>query len=415
MRILFCLLLLSAPLAAQTAPDATLLSGGPITVSEYKLPAAVDPVVSNNLATELWARVYRPASLGSSSHALLVLLHGNHATCGRLAGPGEHLDINVQYTFTGTCPAGYIPVPSHAGYSYLAERLAGLGYIVVSINANRGINAAPGILGDRGLNLARGRLVLRHLQKLSQWNSGAETPPAGLSDLVGKIDFSHTGLLGHSRGGEGMRAAYNLYQSDPGGTNWQALIGPVTVEGIYEIGPVDRQTSLTLNALGTAWNVLLPMCDGDVFNLQGVRPFDRMLRINSESPARPKSTFAVWGANHNFYNTEWQVSDSAGCFANQRLFAHQIGSTDARPTAIASAVAFFVANVGASKQSAYNQIFNPQFEPPASVTNLTRVDRGYTDSPDSSFTRVFDNFTGPTGFNSNGPANDASNVSVTHS
>jgi hypothetical protein len=86
---------------------------------------------------------------------------------------------------------------------------------------------------------------------------------------VGKIDFSHVGLLGHSRGGEGMRAAYKFYQSDPGGTNWQSLIGPMTVEGIFEIGPVDGQTSLTLNALGTAWNVLLPMCDGDVFNLQG--------------------------------------------------------------------------------------------------------------------------------------------------
>jgi hypothetical protein len=411
---LLCLLFLSAPVGAQVAPDATLLSGGPTTVSEYKLPAAVDPVVSTTLATELWARVYRPSNLGSSTHALLVLLHGNHATCGRLSGPAEHFDINVQYTFTGTCPAGYIPVPSHAGYAYFAERLAGLGYIVVSINANRGINAAPGILVDRGLNLARGRLVLRHLQQLSRWNSGADIPPAGLSDLVGKIDFGHVGLLGHSRGGEGMRAAYKFYQSDPGGTNWQSLIGPMTVEGIFEIGPVDGQTSLTLNALGTAWNVLLPMCDGDVFNLQGVKPFDRMLRVNSETPARPKSTFAVWGANHNFYNTEWQLSDSAGCFANQRLFDHQPGSPDERTTAIASAVAFFVANVGASKLPDYNRIFNPQFAVPASVANVTRVDRGYTDSPDSSFTTIFDDFTGPTGFNSHGPANNASNISLAY-
>ncbi len=414
MRILFCLLFLTVSAAAQVAPDATLLSGAPITVSEYKLPAAIDPVVSTDLATELWARVYRPASLGSSSHSLLVLLHGNHATCGRLSGPGEHFDINVQYTFTGTCPAGYIPVPSHAGYAYFAERLASLGYIVVSINANRGVNAAPGILIDRGLNLRRGRLVLRHLQKLNRWNSGAETPPAGLNDLVGRIDFSHVGLLGHSRGGEGMRAAYNLYQSDPGGTNWQSLIGPLTVEGIFEIGPVDGQTSLTLNALGTAWNVLLPMCDGDVFNLQGVKPFDRMLRFTSESPARQKSTFAVWGTNHNFYNTEWQTSDSAGCFANRRLFDHQTGSADERTTAIASAVAFFVANVGASKLPDYSRIFNPQFALPASVANITRVDRGYTDSPDSSFTTIFDDFTGPTGFNSHGPANNASNVSLVY-
>ena len=156
------------------------------------------------------------------------------------------------------------------------------------------------------------------------------------------------------------------------------------------------------------------MCDGDVFNLQGVRPFDRMLRINSESPARQKSTFTVWGANHNFYNTEWQLSDSPGCFANQRLFDHLIGSADERTTAIASVVAFFVANVGASKLPDYNRNFNPQFELPASVTSITRVDRGYTDSPDSSLTRSFDDFTAPTGFNSHGPANSSSNVSVFH-
>jgi hypothetical protein len=122
----------------------------------------------------------------------------------------------------------------------------------------------------------------------------------------------------------------------------------------------------------------------------------------------------VWGANHNFYNTEWQQSDSAGCFANQRVFDHLIGPVDARPTAIASAVAFFVANVGATKLPDYNRIFNPQFELPASVTDLTRVDRGYTDSPDSSLTTVFDDFTGPTGFNSHGPANVFSNVSLSY-
>jgi len=414
MRTLLCLLLFSAPIVAQVAPDATLLSGGPIAVSEYKLPAALDPVVSPDLPVELWARVYQPASLGNSLHPLLVFLHGNHATCGRPAGPGEHFDINVQYTFTGTCPDGYIPVPSHAGYGYLAERLAGRGYIVVSINANRGINAAPGVLGDRGLNLQRGRLVLRHLQQLSRWKAGIDIPPAPLAGAVEALDLSHVGLLGHSRGGEGMRAAYNLYQSDPGGTDWPSLIGPVTFEGIFEIGPVDGQTALTLNALGTAWNVLLPMCDGDVFNLQGVKPFDRMLRVNSESPVRQKSTYAVWGTNHNFYNTEWQLSDSPGCFANQRLFGHLNGSVEERTTGIASVVAFFVANVGATKLPEYNRNFNPQFELPASVAGITRVDRGYTDSPDSSVTTVFDNFTAATGFNSHGPANTASNVFVVH-
>ena len=39
--------------------------------------------------------------------------------------------------------------------------------------------------------------------------------------------------------------------------------GPAIFEGVFEIGLVDGQTAMTLNALGprSAWNVLLPMCD----------------------------------------------------------------------------------------------------------------------------------------------------------
>jgi hypothetical protein len=156
------------------------------------------------------------------------------------------------------------------------------------------------------------------------------------------------GALGHSRGGEGVRAAYNFYldPNEPGtGPNWQARIPGMVIEAIFEIGPVDGQTSLTLNAAGTVWNVLLPMCDGDVFNLQGVRPFDRMMLITGESPAQ-KSTYTVWGANHNFYNTEWQISDSPGCFKHRRLFDHLLGSAEQRVTGLASVMALFRGNVG---------------------------------------------------------------------
>ena len=50
------------------------------------------------------------------------------------------------------------------------------------------------------------------------------------------------------------------------------------------------------------------------------------------------------------------------------------------------------ANVGASSDPAFNQNFDPQFELPAVVTNVTRVDRGYTDSPSATVTKVFDDF-----------------------
>src|SRR5262249_31717211 len=112
-----------------------------------------------------------------------------------------------------------------------------------------------------------------------------------------KIDFPHVGLMGHSRGGEGRRAAYEQYRAP--GSPWPARIGaPIGFEALFEIGPVDGQTGPRanpnrLNADGLAWTVLLPNCDGDVFNLQGVKPFDRMLLKTSESPARFKATYTV--------------------------------------------------------------------------------------------------------------------------
>ncbi len=221
-------------------------------------------------------------------------------------------------------------------------------------------------------------------------------------------------MMGHSRGGEGVRAALAQYRD--AGSPWPASIGvPVNFEGIFEIGPVDGQTGRILNAEGLAWNVLLPMCDGDVFNLQGVRVFDRMLANRTDDPATQKSTFTVWGANHNFYNTEWQLSDSPGCLGHSRLFDRLLGSADQRQTALASVLAFFRAHVGANKNPEFANVFNPQFALPATLTNVTRVDRGYTDSPNKAVTEVFEDFDQPTGLNTSGNTNDASNITITHS
>jgi hypothetical protein len=390
----------------------------PVTSSEYQLPASVDPEIIGDRTTELWARVYRPATLlAGRRYPLLLFLHGNHHTCGR--GSNPRIDDNSQYTTTGTCPApDYVVVPSHEGYGYIAEELAAQEYIVVSVNANRGINVGAGVAGDSGLNLTRGRLVLKHLALLSHWDRTPSATPGSVgADLFEHIDFSHVGLMGHSRGGEGMRAAYAQYLDTD--SPWPArIVTPVGFRGIFEIGPVDGQTSRVLNTQNVSWSVILPMCDGDVSSLAGIRPFDRSLAFLDETPPSSKASLTVWGANHNYYNSQWQEAEGlASCSDHEPIFTSGPGITGSalqRDTGRILMSAFFLGNVGQQQDPSRNVVFDPRSPLPNELTAITRVDRGYTPSPDADVTLRLEDFLNAAGTSSSGESNIHSNVTVTH-
>jgi hypothetical protein len=399
-------------------------------------PKAKPPITAFDCKWQLVAQVYRPDKLTSPPYPLLIFLHGNHPTCGKDVPGGPRIDDNSEFTGDGKCPAGYrkfttggieTGVPSDRGYEYLGTRLASHGYVVVSINANRGINGRDGqVMTDPSLIRARGQLVLKHLQLLSEWNTKGGNPRSIGVDLKGKLDFTNVGLMGHSRGGEGVRMAYLLYgkQSSP----WpNKITNATTFKGIFEVAPTDILAGAT--PAGISWNVLLPMCDGDVADLQGVRPFDRVLESFRESPATPKSSYTVWGANHNFYNTEWQVSDAtvAGTAicngpAHKALFPASPGSAAQRLTALSSIVAFFRSTVGGAVDPKLGQNFDPYFGLPATVFDEgnnqqafpTRVDRGFTPSPNSAtVTTVLDDFnTSPLTTAKCGKLNDAGGVTT---
>jgi hypothetical protein len=393
------------------APDATGTGPNATTSAEYRLDPLIDSDVLADRQTEVWARVYMPSDMSGAGFPVVIILHGNHETCG--TGSNPRVDDNCQYTTTGTCPAGYVMAPSYLGFGYLADSLASWGYVVVSINANLGINCGAGITFDDGLVLARGRLILKHLQRLSEWNTKGSTPASLGVELQGKLDFSQLALIGHSRGGEGARAAYALYNDSM--SPWPARIpDALTFQGIFEIAPVDGQSFRTLNPDGTKWNVLLPMCDGDISDLEGVKPFDRSMRTFNESPATQKSTYLVWGANHNHYNTEWQRNDSTGCTDNAPLWTSDVGSPNQQQTALFSAMAFIRGNIGSGADTTFNQNFNPQYSLPAGLAAITRVDRGYSDSASSTITTVFEDFTGITGTSSYGFPNDSSGITIMH-
>ena len=412
---------------AASAGDQDEAEAGPFAVvtSAYKLPAAIDPEVASDIATELWATVYRPIPLGRGPHPLLVFLHGDYATCGHIVPGVGRVDDSIEYTFDGKCPPGYFPIQSQLGYGYAATRLASHGYIIVSINANRGVNYAAPVLGDEGLTLRRGLLVLRHLQAWTHWNQVPHSAPTSLGfEVAGTINFREVGLMGHSRGGEGVRAAVALYK-DPD-SPWPArLDSHIRFRAMLEIAPIDGASSArTIDANNLTWATLLPLCDNSIPMLDGLKVYDRSIAALTESTPSVKATFAAAGTNHNFFNSIWRAerfrepTDPAypgGCVDQEPLFdSEDTGSSAEQAIGAAAMLAFFRGTVGEDKDPALLDLFDPGRPLPGWLARLTRFERGYSSSASRHTILPIEDFTNPTGQNSNGPANLSANVTLTH-
>ena len=96
------------------------------------------------------------------------------------------------------------------------------------------------------------QMALRHLSLLNDWNSGRGSPPPSIgTSLVGRLDLSRVGLSGHSRAGEGVRAAVSqYYQSN---SIWKSLMPSLRVLGIFELAGSDGQSRSVYDAQGIAW------------------------------------------------------------------------------------------------------------------------------------------------------------------
>jgi len=394
--------------------DRDLLADGPFAIDEtlYMIAPSIDHDIlpaptfgQAEVVTDIRGKLYLPK--GDGPFPVIVFLHGNHGTCGRVTGPGNpRLDTTVDYTLTGSCPPDMVESPSFLGYEYSARHLATWGYAVVSINANLGITGRDGYDSwDGSLVYARGALVLKHLIHLRQWSTAGNSMALAQQnlDLKNKFDFTEVGVVGHSRGGEGVRYAYNIYDKAAADSVWKRELPDLKIKGVFEIAPVDFGTGtepLKVEAVGTAWAVLIGGCDRDVSNFMGANPYARML---SSHDGYPKAIFAVWGANHNFFNSEWQVSDAPhSCFGNQKPLWNTaanplpgsmaedpnalegvIGSTAQQSFGKALMFAFFKANVGKQLDSTLMHTFDSQYALPRALDQLAPSSREFIRLTDS--------------------------------
>ncbi|WP_435768309.1 Ig-like domain repeat protein [Nocardioides sp. SYSU DS0651] len=288
------------------------------TESIYKFgDQAIDLAAIGGIRGELEGKLYLPETGGE--RPVVLLLHGRHSYCYG-TGPANPL--------RWPCSATQLSIPSYLGYDGTARALASHGYSVVSISANA-INANDNQLAaDQGAQ-ARGQLILDTLDMLAAANAGEHvevhdqatdqdvdldealaagtaalaeraggftTPPEPLdavsaTDLVGRFDLNHVGMMGHSRGGEGVTyaATLNTMREEPFG-----------LETILPLAPVDFAR---MTVPDVAMNVVLPYCDGDVSNQQGQHMLDDSRYAFGDDSLR--SGTWVMGANHNFYNTVW--------------------------------------------------------------------------------------------------------------
>lgn len=303
---------------------------------------------------ELRASIHYPTAL-AGPYPVIVLLHGRHATCFK---GGSQL---LQWP----CTNGAQTIPSFQGYDYVSDVLASNGYVVVSISAN-GVNAVDNQVFDLGAR-ARAELLQKHLDILNGLNTAGGSPFG--TKFVGKFDLTRVGTMGHSRGGEGVVRHYVLNN---------ALGAPYGIKAVFPLAPVDFNRFVVNNA---ALNVMLPYCDGDVSDLQGVHFYDDA-RYNVPGDLAPKHYELVMGANHNFYNTIWTPSSSSFPGAANDWLAFvpgghsdsQCGSvpgnqrlTEAqqRGTGLAYMSAFFRAYVGGESQ--FIPILTGDAPPPASA------------------------------------------------
>ena len=241
---------------------------------------------------------------------LVIFLHGNHATCpcscSHACAPADR-------------------IPNHLGYNYMLDTLASRGFVAISIDGFDVTCAGSFTMSDYE---ARGRLVLRHLEKWVDWNDNGTDPWGGL--LQYHVDMNKIGLSGHSRGGEGVVAAEYINRTEALGFK---------IKAINAIAPTDQDPDIHYVS-EEPYFLLLAASDGDVYSLQGLRTYDRSFPITL--PVQEMKTMQwIYGANHNFFNTVWTPGTGFACASDDGVGEGRLSPKLQQLTACQSIVPFF--------------------------------------------------------------------------
>lgn len=358
-------------------------------------PATTSTLLEMRLAGDISYPRY-----GRGPFPVIVFMHGNHETCDSAIGQQLGLVVDPGGDLAtydgGSCSTGSSTADSalsidearsYEGYDYIEERMATQGYVVASMDINDITNWTNN--ENESGYLARAEIMAKTLDLLRQWDHQAGPPGIGTA-LIGREDFARVGVMGHSRGGEGVNefAEYNATRpataaaaaartdpETPGRAEPVPDFGPrYPLKAVFSLAPVDGQGGRYPVIKGTNYAVLLPYCDGDVFDLEGAPVFERSKNGLADSGYMAVQ-YLVNGANHDYFNTEW-TDDDANLFGfgdpncNVKEGPGRLSAPDERQIGLTLIPAFLRDYVGGEHQ--FDPIVDGQALPPQACPSRYR-------------------------------------------
>jgi hypothetical protein len=187
--------------------------------------------------------------------------------------PSQISDLRDEYPMVVVVHGNSGSLLSYQGYNYLLEHLARNGMIAASIHVY------PGAAG-----VSRARALFKHIEILK-------------TKFGDSIDMDRLGIMGHSRGGEGVEIASKLNIDENLGYNFKAIIS---------LAPTDQYGPYSLaGPYAVPFLVVYGGLDGDVAGgwpkSTGFSLYDRADPV--------KSMIFAERACHDRFNTQWDSND----------------------------------------------------------------------------------------------------------
>ncbi len=264
-----------------------------VTTVEYDAGLVIVPPITTvagspvgGYPARLRGTLYIPSAPGP--RPVVVFAHGRHATC-RAAGGVEQSAWPCPQA-----PPAVDDLPSWRGFGYVARHLASRGYLVASASTTSFVDPLP--LTDDGYQ--REQLVMRTLDLLAEWVRGPRASADGVGAmLAGRVDLSRIALVGHSRGADAVTQLVVDDWRRPAGRRYPGI------RAVLSIAPPVLDPDVAAGPPGVHFGMLLGTCDSDT-SVVGAGVWDAG-RYVPENAAFGRTQFLVTGANHNFFNSEW--------------------------------------------------------------------------------------------------------------